>query len=373
MSLARPRVAIVHERFTEWAGSERVVEQLHALWPDAPIHAAVVDYSVLPPPLRDADVRPTGLQRLYRGGTQYAHLLPLLPAAFRRIDLRGFDLVVTSHHAFANRVRAPEAVPIVSYAHAASRWFWDAAERAGEVGGTAGRAALSLFAATQRGPDRAAASRLRGVIANSTYVAGKVGENWLRAAEIVPPPVDVTWLTPNDDVEREGFFLFVGRLVPVKRAELAIAAADRAAVPLVVVGDGRLRSRLEAEAGPTVEFVGTGDRAMLLDLYRRCRAVVFPGVEPFGIVPVEAQACGTPVIALAAGGALESILDGTTGTLYERDSADDVGQLAQSLREFDARAFDARAIREHAITFSAERFRERFTATVDRLLDGSTG
>jgi len=139
------------------------------------------------------------------------------------------------------------------------------------------------------------------------------------------------------------------------------------------VGDGRLRSRLEAEAGPTVEFVGTGDRAMLLDLYRRCRAVVFPGVEPFGIVPVEAQACGTPVIALAAGGALESILDGTTGTLYERDSADDVEQLAQSLREFDAGAFDTRAIREHAVTFSAERFRERFTATVDRLLDGSTG
>jgi glycosyltransferase involved in cell wall biosynthesis len=366
---AQLRVAIVHERFTEWAGSERVVEQLHSLWPEAPIHAAVVDRSVLPTTLRDADVRPTGLQRLYRGGTQYAHLLPLLPAAFRRIDLRGVDLVLTSHHAFANRVRAPHAIPVVSYVHAASRWIWDPAERAGEIGGQAGRVGLTLFAATQRRPDRAAASRLRGAIANSTYTAGKVREYWLRDPEVVPPPVDVTWLTPNEDVVREGFFLFVGRLVPVKRADLAIAAANRAGVPLVVVGDGRLRHQLEAAAGSTVEFVGAGDRPMLLDLYRRCRAVVFPGVEPFGIVPVEAQACGAPVIARAAGGALESILEGKTGTLFDPESSNEVEALAQALRDFDGRTFDARVIRDHAVTFSAEHFRERFTATLAGLLE----
>ena len=145
MNLAQFRVAIVHERFTEWAGSERVVEQFHSLWPEAPIHAAVVDRSVLPPALRDADVRATRLQRLYRGGTRYAHLLPLLPAAFRRIDLHGVDVVLTSHHTFANRVRAPEGVPVVSYVHAASRWLWDPAERAGEVGGSIGRAGLAIF------------------------------------------------------------------------------------------------------------------------------------------------------------------------------------------------------------------------------------
>jgi glycosyltransferase involved in cell wall biosynthesis len=368
VSLAHLRVAIVHERFTEWAGSERVVEQLHALWPDAPIHAAVVDRSVLPASLRNADVRSTGLQRLYRGGAPYAHLLPLLPAAFRRIDLRGLDLVITSHHAFANRVRPPEGVPVVSYVHAASRWFWDPAERAGEIGGTFGRLGLALFAATQRGPDRAAASRLHGAIANSTYMAQKVRENWLRGAEVVPPPVDVEGLTPDAGVRREGFFLFVGRLVPVKRAELAVAAAGRAAVPLVVVGDGRLRERLEAMAGPTVDFVGEGDRPALLDLYRRCRALVFPGVEPFGIVPVEAQACGAPVIARAAGGALESVVDGTTGTLYFPRSPDDVDVLADALGDFDANAFDPRVIRKHAVTFSAQRFRERFTATLSQML-----
>ena len=141
----------------------------------------------------------------------------------------------------------------------------------------------------------------------------------------------------------------------------------------MVVGDGRLRSRLEAMAGPTVEFVGTGDRDTLLDLYRRCRAVVFPGVEPFGIVPVEAQACGAPVIARASGGALESVLDGTTGRLYRPDSSDDVEVLAQSLREFDDSAFDATTIREHAATFGTERFHERFSDTLARLLVDEKG
>ena len=368
MNPAQLRVAIVHERFTEWAGSERVVEELHTLWPDAPIHAAVVDRSVLPATLRDADVRPTGLQHLYRGGTQYSHLLPLLPAAFRRIDLRGVDLVVTSHHAFANRVRAPAGVPVVSYVHAASRWFWDADERAGEVGGAMGRAGLTVFAATQRGPDRAAAGRLRGAVANSRYTAGKVAENWLRDAEVVPPPVDVTWLTPDENVEREGFFLFVGRLVPVKRADLAVAAADRAAVPLVVVGDGRLRTRLETEAGPTVQFVGTGDRAMLLDLYRRCRAVVFPGVEPFGIVPVEAQACGAPVIAAAVGGALETVAHGTTGFLYGATPGQEADALASVLANFDGEHYDSARIRQNAERFTPERFRTDFSAELDRLV-----
>jgi len=369
VSLGQLRVAIVHERFTEWAGSERVVEQLHALWPGAPIHAAVVDRTVLPASLLHADVRPTALQRMYRGGSQYAYFLPLLPAAFRRIDLSGVDLVITSHHAFANRVRTPEGVPVVSYVHAASRWLWDTAERAGEIGGRAGRAGLSLFAATQRGPDRAAASRLRGAVANSTFTARKVRENWLLDAAVVPPPVEVEGLTPDGGVRREEFFLFVGRLVPVKRADLAVAAAAEASVPLVVVGDGRLRQRLEAMAGPTVEFVGTGDREMLLDLYRRCRALVFPGVEPFGIVPVEAQACGAPVIARAAGGALESVVDGATGTLYSPRAPDDVEVLARALRDFDAGSFDAETIRTHAVAFSPQRFRERFTAALGKLLD----
>jgi glycosyltransferase involved in cell wall biosynthesis len=369
MSLARLRVAIVHERFTEWAGSERVVEQLHAMWPEAPIHAAVVDRAVLPESMRDADIRPTPLQRLYRGGRGYAHLLPLLPLAFRRIDLRGVDLVVVSHHAFANRVRPPSGVPVLSYVHTPSRWIWDPAELTGEVGGAAGRAALALYARVLRAGDRAAARRMSEVVANSDYVAEKVHEYWGRNATVVPPPVDIDWFTPDPEVEREDFFLFVGRLVPYKRPELAVTAARRAGVKLVMVGDGRLRGRLESIAPPNVQLLGAGDPLMLLDLYRRCRALVFPGVELFGIVPVEAQACSAPVIARGAGGALESVVHGTTGVLYQSMPDRETDTLATVLEDFDDRAYDSRRIRRNAERFSAQRFRTDLLEKIDWLLE----
>jgi glycosyltransferase involved in cell wall biosynthesis len=362
------RVAIVHERFTEWAGSERVVEQMHALWPDAPIHAAVVDGAVLPPSLRDADVRPTELQRLYRGGAGYAYLLPLLPGAFRRIDLRGFDLVITCHHAFANRVRAPNEVPIVSYTCTPARWIWDPSTRRHEAGGRIGRAGLAAFAATQRRPDHSAAHRLHAIVADSANVAGRVQSWWGRGSTVVPPPVDVDWFTPDSSVRREDFFLLAGRLVPYKRPEIAVIAAERAGVRLVVAGDGRQRALIESVAGPRTEILGTVDNGTLRDLYRRCRALVFPGEEDFGIVPVEAQACGAPVIAAALGGALETVVDGSTGVLYESSPGHEAEALATVLGEFDSGVYDPVRVRHHAERFSPERFRTDFRGEVDRLL-----
>src|SRR5439155_19756345 len=162
-----PSVAIVHERFPEYGGSEQVVEQLHALWPDAPIYAAVVDRAAVPPGLQGADIRPTRLQRLYRGGHAYSHLLPFIPRAMASLDLGGADLVVTSHHAFANRVRPRPGTPVISYTHTPARWLWEPSMRTSEVGGRAGTAALGAFAASQRRADAAAAARLRGVVVNS--------------------------------------------------------------------------------------------------------------------------------------------------------------------------------------------------------------
>jgi glycosyltransferase involved in cell wall biosynthesis len=369
VSPAELRVALVHERFTEWAGSERVVEQLHALWPDAPIHAAVVDPSVLPASLRDADVRPTGLQRLYRGGTRYAHLLPLLPLAFRRIDLRGFDLVITSHHAFANRVRAPEGVPVVSYTHTPARWLWDPSTLRHEVGGPVGRAGLTAFAATQRRPDRAAARRLHAIVVNSANVAGRVKSWWGRSSTVVPPPVEVDWFTPDRSVAREDFFLLAGRLVPYKRPELAVIAARKAGVRLVVAGDGRQRALVASLAGPRTEILGAVEADALRDLYRRCRALVFPGEEDFGIVPLEAQACGAPVVAAAVGGSLESVVHGTTGVLYGSAPGREADALATVLGSFDASAYDPAQVRLNAERFSPERFRRDFGEAVNRLLE----
>jgi glycosyltransferase involved in cell wall biosynthesis len=359
------RVAIVHERFTELGGSERCVEQFHALWPDAPVHTTLLDRAILPPALRDADIRPAPmLQRLYRGGS-YAHLLPLLPAAMRSIDVGDVDLVVASHHAFSNRVRAPAHIPVVSYVHTPGRWIWQGESLADEVGSMPARLALRAYGRSQRTFDRAAAARLAGVVANSRHVATQVEGQWGRAAEVVHPPVDTDFYTPDPSVSREDFFLFAGRLIPYKQPEVAVAAAATAGVHLVVAGDGRSRAAVEAVAGPHTELVGTADFTTLRDLYRRCRALVFPGEEYFGLVPVEAQACGAPVIARKVGGVVESVVDGETGVLYEGEGPE---PLVRALEAFDPTRFDADRCRARAEVFSQQAFRADFLAAVERIL-----
>lgn len=359
------RVAIVHEKFTVLAGSEKVVEQMHLLWPDAPIFTAVSDPATHPAGLAGAEIRTSTLQRLYRGGDSYAHLLPLLPAAMTRFDLSGFDVVVTSHHAFANRVRPPHGVPVFSYTHTPARWMWDPRMREDEIGGSLGRGLLGTFAATQRRADRRAAGRLRAIAANSHHVAARVRRFWRREASVIPPPVDVEFYTPEPATARDDFFLLAGRLVPYKRPEVAVAAAREAGVRLVVAGEGRIREVCEAAAGPGTDFLGRVDDATLRDLFRRCRALVFPGTEDFGIVPVEAQACGAPVIAFAAGGALDTVVHGVTGHLYEVPAdGDHVSVLAEALRSFEADTFDGARIRSHAESFAPDRFRSRIDAAV---------
>jgi glycosyltransferase involved in cell wall biosynthesis len=371
-AFAGRRVAIVHEKFTVYAGSERVVGEMHRLWPDAPIFTSVCDPSTVGPVLAGADIRPVRwLTPLYRGGDHYAHLLPLLPFAHRSHDLRGFDVVVTSHHAFANLAacasRLTPGTTVVSYTHTPARWMWDASMRADEVGGPVGRAALAGFAAMQRGADRDAARRLAGIVANSGEVARRVARWWGRDAAVVAPPVDVDRFQADATIPREDFFLLAGRLVPYKRPEVAVAAARRAGVRLVVAGDGRSRRACEAVAGGSVEFVGTPDDTMLRDLYRRCRALVYPGREDFGIMLVEAQACGAPVIALGEGAALETVVDGVTGVHYAPEP-DPVVALAAELRDFDASRFDHDAIAARARHYGPDRFRRELAAAAGAML-----
>ena len=370
-TMSNLRVAIVHEKFTIDAGSERVVDQLHQIWPDAPIFCSVADPSTLSKHLVGADIRPHRLlQSLYPGGDRYAHLLPLLPIAAARRHLRGFDVVVTSHHQFANRLRAD--APIVAYTHTPARWLWDASTRVDEIGGRFGHVALATFAATQRRADRAAAQRLHSIIANSTEVAGRVARWWGRESTVIAPPVDIEFFQPNEapgvgHAPREDFFLLAGRLVPYKRPEIAVAAAARAGVRLVVAGDGRALAACQAVAGPTIEFVGAVTDEALRDYYQRCRALVYPGREDFGIMPVEAQACGAPVVALGAGGVLDTVKDGVTGVLYP-PNADEISVLADVLRSFDDEHFDPVTTSLHAQRFGAPRFRAEMLAAVERAL-----
>lgn len=367
--MSGPRVVIVHERFTELGGSERVVENIFRMWPDARVRAGLVDPAAVPPGLAAASIQPSRLQRLYRGGRDYCHLLPLLPGAFASLDVGDADLVITSHHAFANRVRVPDGVPVLSYTHTPARWMWDPQLLANEPGGWAGRAALAGFGRTQRGPDVAAARRLRVVVVNSHHVAQRVMRWWGLSSTVVPPPVDVHWYSPAPDRQREDFFLLAGRLVPYKRPDVAVAAAMRAGVRLVVAGEGRMRSCLEAEAGPGVEFLGHVSDVTLRDLYRRCQALLFPGEEDFGMVPVEAQACGAPVIARRIGGVIDTVVDGVTGDLYDVGApGEEVDALVSALLAFEPGRFDTGVIRARAERFSPEAFASRFAFAADRAL-----
>ena len=358
------RVALVHERLTELGGSERVVAHLAALWPDAPLYVPIADRHAPMPGLERTTVHTSWLQHLYRGGPRYSYLLPGLPAAMAttRVDA---DVVVTSHHAFANRVRVRRGTPIVSYTHSPGRWMWDAGMRRGEMGGALGSAALGCFAATQRGADRRAAGRVHTVVANSSAVADRVRRWWGRDAVVVHPPVDTSFHTPDPTVEREDFFLVAGRLVPYKRPELAAAAAVRAGVRLVVAGDGRAREAVEAAGEGRVTVLGHVSDEELRSLYRRCRALVFPGVEDFGIIPVEAMACGAPVVALGAGGALDTVVPGVSGALV--DAGDDgavVAAFADALARFEPDAYPAARVRAWADRFAPEVFAGRMREVV---------
>ncbi len=357
------RLVVVHERFTELGGSEHVARQLASLSPDSRVFAPIVDRDRFPDDPAERPVTASPLQALYRRPGRYAHLLPLLPLAMSTADLSDADVVVTSHHAFANRIRVPPDIPVISYTHSPARWMWDRAKRRGEAGGLAGTAALTTYAAFARRGDRAAANRVDVLVANSQTVARRIRRWWGRSSVVIHPPVDTELHTPAE-AERDDAFLVAGRLVPYKRVEVAIAAANRSGRRLVVAGDGRSRAALEAMAGPTVEFVGAVSDAELRHLYRTCSALLFPGDEDFGMVPVEAQACGMPVIALGAGGATETVVDGRTGVLVPAGRADPVDGFIRAMGDHDPCRYDPAVVRANAERFSAARFRQRF----DRLL-----
>ena len=370
-----PRAVVVHERFSELGGSERVVQQLTEAFPGAEVFVPIDSAAGRPEGLEGVRVRTSPLQRLYRGGS-YAHLLPLLPWAMRTARVGEPDVVLTSHHAFAQRVRPPAGVPVVSYVHSPARWMWEPGMRAGELGGALGERALAAFAATQRRADRRAAQRPARIVANSSTVADRVRRWWGREATVVHPPVRTEVFTPDPATgpggDRGDFFLLAGRLVPYKRPEVAVAAARAAGVRLKVVGDGRSREACEAVAGPGVEFLGRVDDAAMMDLMRRARALVFPGEEDFGIVPVEAMACGTPVVALGVGGALDTVVPGVSGALVHPDGDSreaHVSAFAAALRSFDD-GLDPAAVRAHAEGFGQERFRRQMREVVAEVLGG---
>lgn len=372
------RVALVHDWLVHWGGAESVLLSLARLFPQAPIYTLVhrPDERVAGA-FEGRNIRTTALQRLPRVGRYYRSMLPLMPAAWRAVELDGFDLVISSSYSFSKGVRVPPGAWHICYCHTPPRYLWhmNAAYRKGQASLLRGRVLEWL-----RRQDREAAGGVDVFFANSTFVAGHIESTYGRHAPVVYPPVDVDDFgrrgggsTPyardegDAGAEPGGYFLAGGRLVPYKRIDLAVEAAHRAGFRLVVFGDGPERRALEGLAGPTVEFVGEVGHARLLELMAGCRAYLFPGVEDFGILPVEVQAAGRPVVALGQGGALETVKDGVTGVLYDDES---VEGLLGALEVFDERAWDPEACRRQAMPFARPRFEEEIVRHLAPYLEG---
>jgi glycosyltransferase involved in cell wall biosynthesis len=353
------RVAVAHEWLIRYAGSERVVAEVLAAFPGARLLTTLLDAGNVPLELQAAES--SFLQRIPGAPSHHEWLLPLMPLAWRlRSPVEDVDAVVSSSHACAKAVRVGHGIAHVCYCHTPMRYAWDFEAEAQRFPLALRPAARALMAWFRRW-DRGTTARVDQFVANSTAVAQRIRRFYGRTAEVVHPPVDTEFYSP--DGEREDSYLYVGRLVSYKRLDLALEAFRGFGERLLVVGDGHLRKALERRAPANVEFLGEVPEEQLRALYRRARALVYPAVEDFGIVMAEAQACGTPVIAPTAGGAVDIVRDGTTGWLFERH---DVDAVRDAIRRAAAEELDAAEIRRNAERFAAERFRREIRDTIER-------
>ncbi|MAG31044.1 MAG: glycosyl transferase family 1 [Deltaproteobacteria bacterium] len=386
------RVAFVHDWLTGYRGGERVLHHLARRFPEADLYTLIHDRGSLPCEIEDRRIITSILDDLPGREGYYRKLLPLFPWAIRRFDFSGYDLVLSTSHAVAKSVHVPQNVPHLSYCFTPMRYVWD------QVDAYLGRGprrwlatpmvrALRRFDVATSGPDSVAR-----FVAISSEVADRIWRHYGRAAAVVPPPVDISWIEPAQ-APAEDFYLLVSSFVPYKNDALAIETFRRSGRRLIVVGDGHGRGPLERGCPRNIEFVGRVDDATLARLYRRCRALVYPQREDFGLIAVEAQAAGRPVIAYGAGGVVDTVRPltnplvedpaaGTTGGLdatgifFDRQTPE---ALAGAIERFEAveHRFEPEYLRHWAERFSPERFDAAFdheiAATLDRFHNEAPG
>ena len=368
---ARVRIALVHDWLTGMRGGEKVLEALCELYPHAELFTMVRVPGTVSATIERLRPASSFVSRLPLARQHYRSYLPLFPLAVEQFDLDRFDLVIsTSHCAVKSVVRTGRARHLC-YCHTPMRYAWDQRDayfgpaRIGRVPSALLRPILANLARW----DAATAGRVDRYLANSQHVARRIRQYYNRQAKVVYPPVDTTFYRPDRSTPGGGA-LVVSALVPYKRIELAIEACEKVGVPLRIVGQGPELPRLRQRAGPGVQLLGSVTDEEIRASYRQAQVVLLTGEEDFGIVPLEAQACGRPVVALARGGALETVIDGVTGVLVPDASADG---FAEGLRRALGGGFDPRAIRRHAEGFARERFADQFDAAVEAILAAPAG
>lgn len=365
------RVAIVHYWFVGRRGGERVIEALCELFPQADLFTLVADRGTLSPELKKHKLTTSFLQDLPGARRVHRYLLPLYPLAVEQFDLRGYDLVISSESGPAKGVLTSPDTCHVCYCLTPMRYLWNFYHdyKEGSNLGMLGKAAFGLSAHYARLWDLASAARVDHFAAISNAVAARVRKYYRRPAEVIYPPVDVA--SRQIVGSADDYYLVVGQLVNYKRVDLAIQACNQLQRSLRIVGVGEEYKRLKRLAGDTIEFLGHLTDEEVQEQYARCRALLFPGEEDFGLVPVEVQACGRPVIAFGKGGARETVIgagpdptdysDGMTGVLFSQQSVESMAEAILRFEALEAR-FSPTRIRAHAEQFDKAHFKRKMEA-----------
>lgn len=359
------KTALLHYWLTNMRGGEAVLEQFCQLWPDADIFTHAHDQKSVSDIINEHTISTTFINSLPGAKSNCQQYLPLMPHALKSLDLSGYDLIVSSESGPIKGIRKPQDCTHVCYCHTPMRYVWDMYEDYRRNASIPVKVAMSLFKNYLRGYDLRSADSVDHFIANSNFVAQRIKRIYDRESTVIHPPVSTDFYSRCNRDEK-GYYLFVGHLTNYKRPDLAIDACTKMDRPLVVVGDGHLGTALRKKAGGNVTFVGRTDREELRELYAGAKALLFPGIEDFGIVPLEAQAAGTPIIAFRGGGALETVVEDRTGLFFGKPN---MQSLAAIIEEFESRegTFVLDALRSNAAKFSEANFRKQSRSFFDQI------
>jgi len=358
------RVALVHDYLNQYGGAEKVLEVFAEIFPNAPIYTLICDKKIADRIFPKKDIRTSFLQKIPFIKKHHRFFPPLMPLAIEKMDLSDFDIVISDSAAFAKGVITKPETLHICYCHTPIRYAWDDSHKYVREFSMSKLAKIfvPLFMNYLRLWDREAAYRVDRFLCNSNFVAERIRKYYKQEPAVIYPPVDGGFLKPSNR-SPQNYYLMVGRLLVYKRFDIAIEAFNRLELPLKIIGNGPEMDKLKKMANWNIEFLGELRGEDLREYYQNCRALIFPQEEDFGIVALEAMACGRPVIAYRGGGALESVLGGKTGVFFDEQTVD---SLAEAVRKFDPVRFNPKFIRRHALKFDKRIFKEKIKDFIEK-------
>lgn len=358
------RVAIIHYWLVKMRGGEKVLEALCEMYPDADIFTHVYNADAISPTIKKHRITTSFIADLPWSRRLYQSYLPLMPFALKRLDLRGYDLVISSESGPAKGVTVDPGARHVCYCHTPMRYVWDMYEDYKANAGLLAKIFMPLLIGWLRQWDRATSGGVDQFVANSRFVQSRIQNIYSRESKVIYPPVFVDQFAISETIQ--DYYLYAGELTHYKQPQLAIEAFNQSGRKLLVIGEGAMESELKLLAKSNIKFLGRQTMMQLKVCFSQCKALIFPGVEDFGIIPVEVMASGRPVIAFRSGGALETVVEFETGLFFDEQTAK---ALNKTLDQFEERAviFNAAAIREHAKKFSKERFISEMGAIINKV------